>query len=84
MRDFNNIKPWLISHLDRLGWSVETFAEKCDLSRTAVYFFMEDTNRPGVESMAKMCKVLQVPLEEGLRQYTPKKVGRPAGWRKPR
>lgn len=77
-KDFNHIKEWLLPQLDTLGLSIENFARKCSLSRASVYFYMEDTYRPSAGIMAKMCAVLGRPLEEGLRQYTPRKVGRPA------
>ena len=78
-RDFNHIKQWLDPHLERLNLTPELFARKCDLSRSSIYFYREDVSRPTEETMARMCRVLGVPFEEGLAQYTPKKNGRPYG-----
>jgi len=61
--------------------SVEELANKSDLSRSAIYFYMTDKNRPSSQAMARICNVLGVSVEEGMRQFTPRKVGRPAGTR---
>ncbi|MFN0170760.1 MAG: helix-turn-helix domain-containing protein [Bryobacteraceae bacterium] len=58
-------------------FSVERFATLCGLTRAAVYFYLRDKTRPEPESMAAMCQVLDVSLEEGFAQYTPKRKGRP-------
>lgn len=76
-RDFNHIQQWLDPQLDRLGLSIEQFANVCGISKASVYFYRDDKYRPNTGIMSKMCKVLGVPLEEGLRQYTPRKAGRP-------
>jgi hypothetical protein len=79
MKDFNNIKKWLLPKLDAKGVSVEMFASSCGLCRAVVYNYLVDRNRPTEETMASMCRVLGAPLEEGLSQYTPKQRGRPRG-----
>jgi transcriptional regulator with XRE-family HTH domain len=76
-RDFNHIQRWLDPKLKQMGLSVERFARLSDLSRSAVYFYRNDQDRPTEETMARMCRVLGVPLCEGLSQYTPKRNGRP-------
>ena len=76
-RDFNNIGPWLNRLLNERQLSVERLARKSGLSRAAVYFYMQDKNRPSEEAMMRMCTVLGVPFEEGLKQYTPNANGRP-------
>jgi transcriptional regulator with XRE-family HTH domain len=78
--DFNNIREWLQPLLNDRKLSVETFARMIDVTRTAVYNYMNDANRPDVETMVRMCKVLQRPLEEGLATYTPRHEGRPFGF----
>jgi ribosome-binding protein aMBF1 (putative translation factor) len=75
--DYNHIKEWLEPQLEKLEISKEEFARRCGFSRALVYFYCSDKNRPDEQSMAKMCHVLGVDLEEGLRQYTPKRNGRP-------
>lgn len=77
MTDFNNIKQWLDQHLEKRNWSVERFSRLCGLSRAIIYFYRNDTYRPDVENMARMCRALDVPLAEGLAQYSPRPDGRP-------
>jgi transcriptional regulator with XRE-family HTH domain len=76
-RDYNRIKQWLDPKLKEKGLSVEAFARQCGLTRTSIYFFRADKNRPNEQTMIRMCQVLGVPAEEGFAQYTPNQVGRP-------
>lgn len=82
MQNENTIKQWLIPKLTERRLTVEQFANKVGVSRASIYFYFTDKARPEVETMAAMCAVLNVPLKEGLNQYTPKPVGRPGGGRK--
>lgn len=81
----NNLKQWLIGTEDKPGLLVkrgigtEDFAYSIGLTRSAVYFFLEDNNRPSPQTLAKMCKVLGVTIEEGLKHVDPRATGRPAG-----
>jgi transcriptional regulator with XRE-family HTH domain len=77
--DYNHIKSWLLPKLDEKQMSVEQFANEIGVTRAMVYFYMNDKNRPSEQVMIKMCQVLEVPPEEGMRQYTPRKPGRPKG-----
>lgn len=79
-KDFNNIKDWLIPILDKKGWSVEEFGRKLGLTRAAVYHYLNDSRRPTEERMSQICKVLGVPLSEGMAQFTPRTLGRPRGY----
>lgn len=79
LTDFSNIRDWLLPLLDERGLSVEEFSNQVGVTRAAVYHYLKDTNRPSEQVMIKMCQVLGVPPEEGLRQYTPKVAGRPSG-----
>jgi transcriptional regulator with XRE-family HTH domain len=81
--DFNSIREWLVPILTQKGISNEQLANDAGLSRASVYFYLSDRARPSEQSMIKICQVLGVPPEEGMRQYTPKKRGRPVGYRKP-
>lgn len=76
--DFNHIKEWLLPLLADRQQSIELFARECGLSRAAIYFYINDKNRPESSTMKVMCDVLGVPFEQGLAQYTPRAVGRPA------
>jgi len=78
---FNNIRQWLVPQLDKKGISVEQFARAAGISRASIYCYMDDTHRPSTQMMKRMCHVLGVPLEEGLRQYSPTTMGRPKGSR---
>lgn len=75
--NFNHIKDWLDPKLDSMRMSIEELANATGLTRASIYFYRSDTTRPDEQSMARICQVLGVPLEEGLAQYTPKKRGRP-------
>lgn len=76
-KDFNHIRQWLDPKLDELDLSVESFARQCDLTRTAIYAYRADKNRPSEQTMIRMCQVLGVSAEDGFAQYTPRKKGRP-------
>jgi transcriptional regulator with XRE-family HTH domain len=81
-KDYNRLGKWLGQQLLKHSISPEVLANRARVSRASVYFWMADITRPGVQSMVKVCQVLNVPLEEGLAQYTPKENGRPAGGKK--
>lgn len=81
MKDFNNIKQWLLPMLDKRGLSVEQLATAAELNRSAIYHYLIDRCRPTEQNMIKICHVLNVPVEEGLSQYTPRKAGRRPGFR---
>jgi transcriptional regulator with XRE-family HTH domain len=74
---YNHIKRWLDPKLDKMGISIENFANLCGISKASIYFYRQDVTRPDEQSMARICQVLGVPLEEGLAQYTPRPNGRP-------
>lgn len=79
MADFNHLREWLQPKLDARHISPEQLAHAAGITRAAVYFIMADTNRPTTQTMAKVCAALGEPLEDALKQYTPRKIGRPAG-----
>lgn len=76
-KDYNHLKKWLPPLVKKLGLTFEQFARKSKVSRTAIYNYMSDADRPESDTMVRMCRILGVPFEEGLRQYTPKKRGNP-------
>ncbi len=76
-KDYNRLKTWLPPLMKRANLTAEKLGMKVGVSRTAVYNWMSDSDRPEPETMAKVCRVLGVPLQDGLRQYTPKKRGNP-------
>jgi transcriptional regulator with XRE-family HTH domain len=77
--DFSNLNEWIPRQLHKFTLTVEEFADLCKLSRTAVYNYLTDKNRPSEQTMKRMCDVLGVSFEEGLRQYTPRPSGRRKG-----
>ena len=77
--NFSNLPVWIPEQLMRLGLTKEQLAHRLGVSRTSIYRYIYDMDRPSKDTMLKMCRVMGVPLEEGLRQYTPKKNGRPFG-----
>ncbi len=79
LKDFNNLGSWLPKQLKRYpgGISVERLANRAGISRTALYRWMQDQDRPDEQSMIRVCQALGLPPEEGFRQYVPKREGRP-------
>lgn len=77
MEDYNHLLKWLPPRIEKLGLTKEQFARRCKISRSALYAYLRDEDRPETQTMARICHVLGEPLEAGLRQYTPKKRGNP-------
>jgi transcriptional regulator with XRE-family HTH domain len=76
-RDFNNLHRWLPAKLKKAGLSVERLSQLANITRATIYFWMTDKARPSEDTMLRVCRVLGVPFEEGLRQFSPKTMGRP-------
>ena len=74
--DFNNLPEWLRLKIGSTGLSRERFAKRAGLSRPSIYFYLSGRRRPTTQTMTEICRVLGVPLEEGLRQYVNKPTGR--------
>ena len=74
----NAIREWLLPILAERGMTIAQFAGEVGLSRAAIYLYLSDRCRPTAYHMAKMCRVLGVPIREGLAQYVPRPLGRPA------
>lgn len=77
--DFNHLQQWLEPKIARSGLTVERLAQKARISKQQIYRYLLDHSRPNTQTMARICRVLGVSLEEALRQYTPKPTGRPRG-----
>jgi transcriptional regulator with XRE-family HTH domain len=75
--DYNNLGNWLPPLLKKAGLTPEQLSQRIGASRTTVYNWLSDKCRPGEETMARACRELKVPLEEGLGQYTPRPRGNP-------
>jgi transcriptional regulator with XRE-family HTH domain len=56
--------------------SVEQLAVRCNLTRAAVYYYLNGKTRPSPNSLAKMCDVLGFPYTEALKYITPRVPGR--------
>lgn len=78
-RDFSNLNVWLPRKAKTAKLTFEQIAHRVGISRTMMYEYVSDLSRPTEQTMLKMCRVLGVPFEQGLSQYTPKKIGRPRG-----
>jgi transcriptional regulator with XRE-family HTH domain len=79
MRDFNHIKEWLLPILQKQGISLEALGRAAGISRASMYHYLNDKRRPKTEVMRKICEILKVDPEEGLRQYVERPTGRPKG-----
>jgi transcriptional regulator with XRE-family HTH domain len=64
--------------LKKKGLSVESLARAAGLSRTSIYFYIENRKRPTSDSLHRICAALQIPFDKGLSYCTPSKVGHPA------
>lgn len=58
--------------------TVERLARASNVTRTAVYNYTKNINRPTIETLRRMCEALDVPVELGLQYCTPSKAGRPS------
>jgi transcriptional regulator with XRE-family HTH domain len=79
MKNFNNLPQWLSSKLRQKGIRPEKFAWKVKISRAQVYYYLSGHTKPSTQVMARICRVLNVSLEEGLQQFSPSVIGRPKG-----
>jgi transcriptional regulator with XRE-family HTH domain len=77
--DFNHIKDWLLPIVDEKGLSLEQVARAAGLSKASIYHYINDKRRPSTDAMRKICDVLGVPHEDGLKTFSPKANGRPKG-----
>ncbi len=57
--------------------SVEKFARACNVTRTAIYNYINNVNRPTLYVLRKMSETLEIPLDEILQYCTPAQFGRP-------
>jgi transcriptional regulator with XRE-family HTH domain len=77
--DWSNLPYWLPKKIKATDLTVEQIAHRVGISRTMMYEYLTDDARPNEDTMLKLCRVLNVPYEEGLAQYVPRKNGRPRG-----
>ncbi len=78
--DRNALPKWLPAQIAKAGIEgYEALARRSGLSRTAIYRYLNDEDRPSTQAAVRICRALGVPLEDMLRQYTMKPVGRPRG-----
>jgi|GEM_PF-3476056 len=57
-------------YLKMNGLSVEQFARKSGVTRTSIYFYMNDRSRPTLDTLVRMSEAMQIPLSE-LKQHCP-------------
>ena len=66
---------------DRIGFlkaqelSVERFARLIGVTRTSVYFYLNDRSRPTLDTLVKICEVVGISLAEGKTYITPRPNG---------
>lgn len=77
----NKLREWLIGTesapglLVQKGMSVEQFAIELNLSRAQVYYYFKDVNRPRLETLGRMCRVLHVSMAEARKWIEPQEEG---------
>jgi transcriptional regulator with XRE-family HTH domain len=64
-------------YLKTKGISVEQFARQIGVTRTIVYFYINDQARPTLDTLIKICDVVGISLAEGVKICTPRTRGRP-------
>lgn len=72
-------KYWLLQKLNNKGFSIIKLAEETGLSRTILYYYINEVNNPTLANMQKICSALDADPEEGMSLLQPKKRGRPIG-----
>lgn len=75
----STLSEWLKKKLEDKNMSIARLAFETGLSRTIIYYYLEDVNRPGKENLQKICDVLGADINEAIGLYTIKKIGRPVG-----
>lgn len=75
--NFSHLPTWLPKQLERVQLSAEQLAHRAGVSRTCIYRYMYDQDRPSKKTMLGICRALDIPPEQGLRQYSTKPNGRP-------
>jgi transcriptional regulator with XRE-family HTH domain len=65
-----------VGFLKTNGLSVEKFSREVGITRTAVYFYLNNRSRPTRDTLVKICKTLGIPMSEGVRICTPRESGR--------
>ena len=84
----NNLKAFLVGGEDAPEYapdgvlsmkhlSIEKFARASNVTRTAVYNYINNVNRPTLYTLRKMAEALEIPLDEILNYCTPAQHGRP-------
>lgn len=81
LADWSNLPYWLPKKIMETGLTIEQVAHRTGVSRTAIYEYLADDSRPSEDTMLRLCRVINVPFNEGLAQYVPKQNGRPRGSR---
>jgi transcriptional regulator with XRE-family HTH domain len=85
--DYNHLKPWLSKLLKDSGLPVYRVANRAGLTRSTLYYWMNDRYRPEGDAFAKVVRILADELGkdynnlymEGLSKFTPRQPGRPKG-----
>jgi len=70
---------WLKNKIAEKGISISKLCEETNIKRTSIYNYMQDVNRPKLDSLKKLCDVLGADMEEAKALYIPKQPGRPFG-----
>ena len=72
---YNNLRSVIVPRLDELGWSIERLSQEMEragtfVSRSAIYFWLNDTRRPLPALARAAARALGLPDEALLSAYT--------------
>jgi transcriptional regulator with XRE-family HTH domain len=62
--------PWIKAHMTSLGISAEELGNRVGVSRSAIYYYLNDKDRPRFGIITKICEVFGVPVEEATKLYS--------------
>ena len=68
---------WLKAALDNRRLTGAELAERADVAKASIYFYLDGSRIPGPDAVSKLCAALRVPAEN-VPSFERRAVGRPA------
>lgn len=72
---------WIISKIEDRNLLLSEVAERAKISRVALHYILKGQRTPTDGTIARICKVLGVTVQDAKAFYTLRKAGRPKGVR---